>query len=192
MSDRDRAWAGHPSYSRHRHDGRKGRGSCGGGSGKRYFGRGGVKYALLELLTKEPMHGYQMMKGLEEQSGGLYSPSAGSIYPTLQLLEDRDFVTAAEDGGKKVYRITEQGQAFLQEGRESASDRGWFGEWTEFDKAAGSEQIREQRAEMAVIIRLLARAEKEALRNPDHLELFRQLIANLRQQLEDYHHSINN
>jgi DNA-binding PadR family transcriptional regulator len=84
---------------------------------KRYFGRGGVKYALLELLAKEPMHGYQMMKALEEQSGGLYMPSAGSIYPTLQMLEDRSLIEPAESEGKKAYRITEEGLAFLRERR---------------------------------------------------------------------------
>lgn len=86
-----------------------------GGRGKRYFGRGDVKYALLELLASQPMHGYQMMKGLEEKTGGLYSPSPGSIYPTLQMLEDREFVLSEEISGKKTYSITEAGLQFLQE-----------------------------------------------------------------------------
>ncbi|MED4583607.1 PadR family transcriptional regulator [Brevibacillus choshinensis] len=94
---------------------RHGVGGRGGGRGKRFFGRGDVKYALLELLSKEPMHGYQMMKGLEEKSGGLYTPSPGSIYPTLQMLEDRDLVQATEIDGKKTYAITEAGSSFLQE-----------------------------------------------------------------------------
>ncbi|QRG67590.1 PadR family transcriptional regulator [Brevibacillus choshinensis] len=96
----------------YRHGGGGGRG---GGRGKRFFGRGDVKYALLELLSAAPMHGYQMMKGLEEKSGGLYTPSPGSIYPTLQMLEDRDMVHATEVDGKKVYSITEAGRSFLQE-----------------------------------------------------------------------------
>ncbi|MGG1659035.1 PadR family transcriptional regulator [Brevibacillus sp. NRS-1366] len=86
-----------------------------GGRGKRYFGRGDVKYALLELLSSHPMHGYQMMKGLEEKTGGLYSPSPGSIYPTLQMLEDRELVQSEEISGKKTYSITEAGRLFLQE-----------------------------------------------------------------------------
>src|SRR5262245_17962661 len=60
------------------------------GGGKRFFGRGDLKYALLELLQERPMHGYEMMKALQERTGGLYTPSAGSVYPTLQMLEDRD------------------------------------------------------------------------------------------------------
>ena len=61
------------------------------------------------------MHGYEMMKALEEKSGGFYTPSAGSIYPTLQMLEDRGFVTVKEVEGKKVYSITDTGRGLLAE-----------------------------------------------------------------------------
>jgi len=64
----------------------------GGGGGPwgwgRFFGAGEVRLALLSLLENEPKHGYQLMKDLEDRSGGLYRASAGTIYPTLQLLED--------------------------------------------------------------------------------------------------------
>lgn len=86
-----------------------------GGSGRRYFSRGGVKYALLELLSHENMHGYQMMKALEEQSGGTYKPSAGSIYPTLQMLRDQGLVEPYKQDGKRIFQITEEGRAYLQE-----------------------------------------------------------------------------
>src|SRR5579863_4637910 len=62
------------------------------GEGQRFFGRGDVKFALLELLQERPMHGYEMMKALEERSGGFYTPSPGSIYPTLQMLEEGGYV----------------------------------------------------------------------------------------------------
>ncbi|MFP3388737.1 PadR family transcriptional regulator [Brevibacillus sp. SIMBA_040] len=103
--------------SYYRHGGR-------GGRGKRFFGRGDVKYALLELLATEPMHGYQMMKGLEEKTGGLYSPSPGSIYPTLQMLEDRELVSSEEISGKKTYSITAAGLVFLQERQEEEKREG--------------------------------------------------------------------
>ncbi|CAM4324717.1 PadR family transcriptional regulator [Paenibacillus alkaliterrae] len=92
------------------------------GSGKRYFSRGGVKYALLELLEQESMHGYQMMKALEEQSGGTYKPSAGSIYPTLQMLRDQGFVEASKQDGKKVFDITDAGRAYLLEEKDNADN----------------------------------------------------------------------
>ncbi|MCS7464323.1 PadR family transcriptional regulator [Paenibacillus doosanensis] len=104
---------GREVYYRHGFRG-EGRGE-GRGGGKRYFGRGDVKFALLELLAAEPMHGYQIMKALEEASGGLYVPSAGSIYPTLQMLEDREWVRSGEQDGKKVYRITDLGQEAVSE-----------------------------------------------------------------------------
>jgi DNA-binding PadR family transcriptional regulator len=85
-------------------------------SGRRFFMRGGVKYALLELLGEQPMHGYEMMKRLEEQSGGTYKPSPGSIYPTLQMLRDQGFVASHKHSdGKKIFSITEEGKIFLQE-----------------------------------------------------------------------------
>ncbi len=79
------------------------------------FGRGDLKYALLDLLRERPKHGYEMIKDLEDRSGGFYSPSAGAIYPTLQLLEDRGWVTAETVEGKKVYAITDAGREALSE-----------------------------------------------------------------------------
>ena len=86
-----------------------------GGFGPRMFGRGDLKYALLDLLRERPKHGYEMIKDLEERSGGFYTPSAGAIYPTLQLLEDREWVTVETVEGKKVYAITDAGKAALAE-----------------------------------------------------------------------------
>ncbi|OBR64282.1 hypothetical protein A7K91_12205 [Paenibacillus oryzae] len=91
-----------------------------GGSGRRYFSRGGVKFALLELLEEENMHGYQMMKALEEQSGGTYQPSAGSIYPTLQMLRDQGFVESSKKDGKQVFQITAEGRIYLREENEKS------------------------------------------------------------------------
>ena len=61
------------------------------------------------------MHGYEVMKVLEKESGGYYRPSPGSVYPTLQMLEDEGYVTAEEGDGKKVYSITEEGRTYLDE-----------------------------------------------------------------------------
>ena len=79
-----------------------------------YYGRGNVKFAILDMLKEQPRHGYDIIREMEERSGGIYSPSPGVIYPTLQALEDQDFVKSAEDGGKKVYSITDEGVAYLQ------------------------------------------------------------------------------
>jgi DNA-binding PadR family transcriptional regulator len=90
--------------------------SCGPWRGPRgsYYGRGNVKFAILDLLKEKPRHGYDIIREMEERSGGAYSPSPGVIYPTLQALEDQDFVKSAEQDGKKVYSITEAGLAYLR------------------------------------------------------------------------------
>ena len=105
-----------------------------------YFGRGGIKFAILELLKEKPRHGYDIIREMEERSGGVYTPSPGVIYPTLQALEDQDYVTSNEQEGKKVYSITDSGSAYLQGHKErmrerhggppggpSAAFRGWPG-----------------------------------------------------------------
>ncbi|MDX1577368.1 MAG: PadR family transcriptional regulator [Gemmatimonadota bacterium] len=84
--------------------------------------RGDLKFVLLRLLTEEPMHGYELIRRLEEESRGMYSPSPGSVYPTLQLLEDRGYVSSEEMDGKRVYHITDEGRAYLDEHLSRARD----------------------------------------------------------------------
>lgn len=95
----------------------------GGGPGPRMFERGYLKYALLDLLQERPKHGYEMMKDLEERMGGFYAPSAGAVYPTLQLLEDRGWAKSETVEGKKVYTITDEGRAALAEAAERRGPR---------------------------------------------------------------------
>jgi len=85
----------------------------------RPFGRGDLKYVILDLLKDKPSHGYEIIRALEERSHGFYSPSAGSVYPTLQLLEDMGYVSSTEQDGKKIYSITDEGIGFLTERKEN-------------------------------------------------------------------------
>jgi len=74
-------------------------------------GRGDVRAAILALLSEEPMHGYQIMRELGERSGGVWRPSPGSIYPTLQQLEDEELVRPETgDGGRRVFTLTDAGR----------------------------------------------------------------------------------
>ncbi len=77
--------------------------------------RGDVRPAILRLLSEQPMHGYQIIQELSARSGGAWSPSAGSVYPTLQLLADEGLVTAEETAGKKVFSLTDAGKAAVAE-----------------------------------------------------------------------------
>jgi len=88
----------------------------------RFFGRGDLRYLILKLLAERPMHGYEVMQALAQEASGLYTPSAGSVYPVLQLLQDQGYVTSEERDGKRVYSITEAGKAFLEENRERVED----------------------------------------------------------------------
>ncbi len=89
-----------------------GKGPFGGGQ---KVSRGEVRAAILMLLAEEPMHGYHIMQELAERSGGIWRPSPGSIYPTLQQLADEGLIRAEDAGGKKVYQLTDTGRAHVEE-----------------------------------------------------------------------------
>ena len=78
-------------------------------------GRGDVRSAVLALLAQQPMHGYQIIQEISKRSGGTWKPSPGSVYPTLQQLEDEGLVRAQEQEGRRIYRLTEQGQRVAAE-----------------------------------------------------------------------------
>lgn len=90
-----------------------------GKGGRRFrwnpFERGDLKFVILRLISDKPMHGYEVMQALEEESGGGYKPSPGSVYPTLQMLEDEGLLRCREEEGKKIYQITPEGTAYLEE-----------------------------------------------------------------------------
>ena len=94
-----------------------GPGGWGGGPGEHGRRRGGrsgrpnVRPAVLALLLERPMHGYEMIQELENRTGGIWRPSPGSIYPTLQLLEDEGLIQAETSGGRKAYTLTDAGRA---------------------------------------------------------------------------------
>ncbi|MBB5391473.1 MULTISPECIES: PadR family transcriptional regulator [unclassified Herbaspirillum] len=86
-----------------------------GGRGARMFEQGALRIVMLHLLQEKPRHGYEIIKAIEQLVGGGYSPSPGVVYPTLTLLEEMGYATvAAEEGGKKLYRISAEGEADLK------------------------------------------------------------------------------
>ncbi|WP_428150772.1 PadR family transcriptional regulator [Brevundimonas sp.] len=102
-----------------------GRGRFGGpggmgrrGPGGRMFGPGDLKIVALALIEKEPRHGYDLIKAIEAMFGGAYAPSPGVVYPTLSMLADEGLIAGVEDSaGKRVFSLTEAGQAWLDENR---------------------------------------------------------------------------
>jgi DNA-binding PadR family transcriptional regulator len=90
----------------------------GGRRRRQWFESGDMKYVILKLVQEKPRHGYEVMKELEERMHGCYTPSPGTVYPTLQWLEDEGLVIAKDVEGKKIFEITDAGRAFLEEHRD--------------------------------------------------------------------------
>ncbi|MCX5435924.1 PadR family transcriptional regulator [Streptomyces sp. NBC_00063] len=91
-----------------------GRGGRGGPRGRAR--RGDVRASILALLKDRPMHGYEMIQEIAERSGGAWKPSPGSVYPTLQLLEDEGLIASESEGGKKLFALTDSGRSAADEG----------------------------------------------------------------------------
>ena len=115
-----------------------GRGGPGGHRRGGRMRRGEIRTALLSTLADEPGHGYEVMQRLEERSGGTWRPSPGSVYPTLQQLQDEGLVTSTERDGKRVFEITEAGRTELAERTKVAGPAPWADDkaWSVFAAAA--------------------------------------------------------
>lgn len=106
---------GHPGYG---HPGAEGEGPARGRRG-RMFDQGQLKLLVLHVLDAQPSHGYEVIRAIADLAGGDYSPSPGTVYPTLTWLEDMGLAEAlAQDGGRRQYRITSEGRVQLQSRRE--------------------------------------------------------------------------
>ena len=123
---------------------------------ERMFHKGDFKYLILDLLKDKPRHGYEIIRELEGKSHGLYSPSPGTVYPTLQYLEDMGYVTAKEQDGKRIYTITAEGLKFLEEQAHTVDDikDHMRSHWHEWGSEFGA-QFREVMLEYGAIGRVL-------------------------------------
>jgi len=84
----------------------------------RMLATGDVRLIALALIAEQPRHGYEIIKVLEDKTEGWYSPSPGMVYPTLTYLEEAGYVTAQTEGAKKLYTITDEGRAYLDQNRD--------------------------------------------------------------------------
>jgi DNA-binding PadR family transcriptional regulator len=106
-----------------------------GGRGRGRSRRGNVRAAILALLNERPMHGYEMIQELDSRTGGVWRPSPGSVYPTLQLLEDEGLIVSEASEGRKRFSLTEAGQT---EATAAAADAPWT-EFSEETVASGQD-----------------------------------------------------
>jgi DNA-binding PadR family transcriptional regulator len=122
------------------HEGRRGRFG-------RFFGHGDLRFVILALLEERARHGYELIKELEERTGGAYRPSPGVIYPTLAMLEDEGLIRQAEgEAGRKHFEITPEGKAELDRNR--AGVEAVFAKMDEASRSAGPGRPRIGRAMM--------------------------------------------
>jgi DNA-binding PadR family transcriptional regulator len=106
--------------------GRSGWGGWGGRRGrerKRMFSGGELRLVLLKLIADQPRHGYELIKAIEDMTGGEYAPSPGVVYPTLTMLEDMGLIAEKKSGdSKKVFEVTDEGRAHLNENPEEVDE----------------------------------------------------------------------
>lgn len=156
-----------------------------GGLRGRFFGPGELRLALLSLLAEGPQHGYELMKQLEARSGGLYRASAGSVYPTLQQLEDEGLTGSERRDGKRIYRLLPDGERAVRD-EAGAIERIWrrADEWGDWSYAARPEAWEVVRPAME-----LAKAALRAVARDDgddaSIERIRRILVRARREIED-------
>lgn len=156
------------------------------GARSRFFGSGEVRLAILSLLSEEPKHGYQLMKEMEERSGGLYRASAGSVYPTLQQLEDEGLIESDRADGKKTYRLTEAGRQEL--GRDPDAVRKIWERaqrWEDWGNCMAPETLAFV-GPLAALAKATMRAAMHAAGKPDLEEQIRAILNRAKAELEEF------
>jgi DNA-binding PadR family transcriptional regulator len=137
----------------------RGGGPGGGPRGRgRRARRGDIRTAALLLLAEEPRNGYQIMQEVQERSGGIWSPSPGSVYPALQQLEDEGLIRTQESDGRKLFAITDEGREVVTE---RGSDRPAPWEQTG-DGAGGAQELGKLMREVASAFMQVMRSGSEA------------------------------
>jgi DNA-binding PadR family transcriptional regulator len=156
----------------------------------RFFERGILKFVILQLIEEQPRHGYDIIQALENKFHGFYSPSAGTVYPILQLFEDQGYVTIDQKDGKKIYSITTEGEKYLKEHEEEIEHLKTFG--IHFGKEYGS-QLHELKEEVRQTGKLIFRsAVTGALKNPETMKELRMAFAEFRNKVESIFAERNN
>ncbi len=147
-------------------------GHSGGGPfrGGRRMRRGDIRAALLEALLQGPAHGYELINRLEDRTGGMWRPSPGSVYPTLQLLEDEGLVRSVEREGKRVYELSDAGRS---EASARAEASGTWEEWARGGFQDGIRGLRRSAEKLGPLVRPFVVAMRQVAMNGESTKLDR-------------------
>lgn len=155
------------------------------GGKRRFFEPGQVRLAILSLLKEGPKHGYELIKQLEVRSGGLYRASAGTVYPTLQLLEDEGLIVSEQVEGKRVYRITPEGEAELEREADTVDEIwGRAEKWEEWSRWMGPQAF-VVAGPLAATVKAVLKAAQEAGDSPERHQRIREILDRARGELEE-------
>ncbi|MBM0740941.1 PadR family transcriptional regulator [Phormidium sp. CLA17] len=120
--------------------------------------RGDVKFILLELLSHHPSHGYDLIKEMETRQGGFRRLSPGSVYPTLQMLEEGGFLTSVPEGGKRIYTITDMGRQLLADRNQQDNGSPNPAREAAAGKSQAFTELRNTATELATVVAQVARS----------------------------------
>lgn len=152
--------------------------------GGRVFEQGDLKYVILRLLEEKPRHGYDIIKELEDRFGGAYSPSPGTVYPTLTMLEDLGYARARqEEGGKKIYEITDEGRAHLAENSATVDDI--FARIAEFGSSFFAGGMMEVTHAFKNVGRATYTTAPRHLKDPERLRRIREVLERAAREIEE-------
>lgn len=160
---------GHHAHRSEEFGPRGGRGEGRGGRAR----RGEARILLLDALRDGPKHGYEIIKALEERSSGRYVPSPGTVYPTLQLLEDVGLVTATQEAERRIYHLTEQGEAELKAHAEEV-DAFWARFQEPEASAANQTELRFLQEELDYLMRTVWSAVRD-VKGPNEQDTIRRM-----------------
>ncbi|MER7363016.1 PadR family transcriptional regulator [Nonomuraea wenchangensis] len=151
----------------------------------RFFGPGELRLAVLALIAERPGHGYDLMNRLSDRFNGTYEPSAGSIYPTLQLLEDEGLVRVEQDEGRKVHHVTDDGRRAVEEQADEI-ERLWGraasrGEWGMFREPEAAEIVGPALRMVKAAVKALAHTHGD----PQVVERIQQIFVEARHRIEE-------
>lgn len=153
------------------------------GRGGRLFEQGDLKYVILRLLEDKPRHGYEIIKELEGRFGGSYAPSPGTVYPTLTMLEDLGYARVVpEEGGKKIYEITDEGRKYLAEHSTTVDDI--FGRIAQFVEGITDSPMRELNTSFQRLARATYKTATSHLSDKELIQRIRDIIQKAADEVE--------